>query len=36
MKIDFEISDKMCETLIKRMGYVKEKVILFQKLLYLN
>ena len=29
MKIDFEISDKMCETLIKRMGYVKEKVILY-------
>ena len=29
MKIDFEISDEMCEAIIQRMNYVKEKVVLY-------
>lgn len=29
MKIDFEISEEMCNTIIQRMNYVKEKVVLY-------
>ena len=29
MKIDFEISDKLCGLIINKMNYVKEKVILY-------
>ena len=29
MKIDFEISEEMCELIIQRMNYVKEKIVLY-------